>query len=211
MKIKICGITKLEDAQLCVEHGVDAIGFIFYPKSKRYISPDDARIIANGLPIFTHKIGVFVNEDVKEVNRIAKYVGLSAVQLHGNETVEYVSQITHPVIKSFGVDESFDYSTLNDYLNCGILLDVKDLEQHGGTGNSFDWGLIPKDVRNKIIIAGGVSTNNIENIYEKINPYGVDLSSSVELSPGIKDSDKIIEVLKIVNKIKQKEYDKRTN
>lgn len=208
MKIKICGITKLEDAQMCVEHGVDAIGFIFFPKSKRYISSEDAKNIATSLPIFTHKIGVFVDEDVDEVNRIAKIVGLSGVQLHGNETVEYISQINHPVIKSFGVDETFDFTTLSDYSNCGILLDVKDIEQHGGTGNSFDWELIPKYVRKKVIIAGGVSPDNIVEIHEKINPYGVDLSSSVEVSPGIKDADKIIEVLNIANKIKQKKYDK---
>ncbi len=208
MKIKICGITRLEDAQLCVELGVDAVGFIFYPKSKRYIPPENTKIITSSLPIFTHKIGVFVDEDVEEVNRIAEFVGLSGVQLHGNETVEYISQISHPVIKSFGVDETFDFSTLNDFSHCGILIDVKDIEQHGGTGNSFNWDLIPKEIRRNVIIAGGVSPNNIAEIHEKINPYGVDLSSSVEESPGIKDSDKIIEVLKIINKIKQQEYDK---
>jgi len=211
MKIKICGITLIEDAQLCVEHGVDAIGFIFYSKSKRYVSPEDAKNIVASLPIFTHKIGVFVNEDVAEVNRIAKQVGLSGVQLHGNETVEYISQITHPVVKSFGVDESFDFSLIEAYKDCTILLDVKDTEQHGGTGNSFDWELIPEDIRSRVIIAGGVSPNNIVEIHEKINPYGVDLSSSVEVSPGIKNSKKIIDVLKIINKIKQQEYDKRTD
>ncbi len=211
MKIKICGITRLEDAQLCVKHGVDAIGFIFYPKSKRYISPEDAKNIVVALPVFTHKIGVFVNEDIEEANRIAKLVGLTGVQLHGNETVEYISQISHPVIKSFGVDESFDFATLNDYSHCGILLDVKDTKQYGGTGNSFDWDLIPEDVRSRVIIAGGVAANNIDEIHKSINPYGVDLSSSVEISPGIKDSDKIIEVLKIINEIKQQKYDKRTD
>jgi len=208
MKIKICGITRVEDAQLCVKHGVDAIGFIFYPKSKRYISPEDAKNIAASLPIFTHKIGVFVDEDINEVNRIAKLVGLSGVQLHGNESVEYISQISHPVIKSFGIDESFDFSLIESYINCTPLLDVKDTEQYGGTGRSFNWELIPDGVRNKALIAGGVSINNINEINKKINPYGVDLSSSVEVSPGIKDSNKIIEVLKIVNKIKQLEYDK---
>ncbi|MCF6271528.1 MAG: phosphoribosylanthranilate isomerase [Melioribacteraceae bacterium] len=209
MKIKICGITKLEDAKLCVEYGVDAIGFIFYPKSKRHISSDDAKIIANSLPIFTHKIGVFVNEDANEVNSIAKYVGLSGVQLHGDETVEYISQISHPVIKSFGVNESFNFSLIDSYKDCTILLDVKDSEQYGGTGNSFNWELIPKRIRNEVIIAGGVSPNNINDIHEKINPYGIDLSSSVEVTPGIKDSNKIIEVLKIVNQIKQEEYDRK--
>lgn len=202
MKIKICGITRAEDAQLCVDYGVDAIGFIFYPKSKRFISPEAAKDIASSLPVFTHKIGVFVDEDINEVNRIAKYVGLSGVQLHGKETMEYISKISHPVIKSFGVDESFDFSLIDTYVNCTPLLDIKDTEQYGGTGKSFNWDLIPKEIRNKVIIAGGVSANNITEIHKNINPYGIDLSSSVEISQGIKDSNKIIEVLKIVNKIK---------
>jgi phosphoribosylanthranilate isomerase len=203
MKIKICGITRVEDAQLCVEHGVDAIGFIFYPKSKRYISPEKAKDIASTLPIFTHKIGVFVDEDIEEVNRIAKLVGLSGVQLHGNETVEYISQITHPVIKSFGVDETFDFSILNNYSNCGILLDVKDPEQYGGTGNSFNWDLIPKEIRHKVIIAGGVGINNIENISKNISPYAVDLSSSVEIEHGIKDIDKLKKLFKKYNELRK--------
>lgn len=189
MKIKICGITKLEDAQLAAELGSDAIGFIFYPKSKRFITPDNAKNISQSLPPLLHKIGVFVNEEIEEVNRIAKLVKLNAVQLHGNESQEYISQINYPVIKSFGVDETFNFSILNDFANCGIILDVKDTVQYGGTGNSFDWDLIPEELRSKIIIAGGVGIKNIEEIKNNINPYGVDISSSVEIEPGIKDKD----------------------
>ncbi len=209
MKIKICGITKLEDAQLCVEYGVDAIGFIFYPKSKRYISLDDAKEISLSLPPFVHKIGVFVNEDIEEVNRIASIVKLTGVQLHGDESPEYISHINYPIIKSFGVDESFNFSLIDSYKDCTILLDVKDTEQHGGTGRSFNWELIPKSIRSKVIIAGGVSPNNINDIYEKINPYGIDLSSSVEVTAGIKDSNKIIEALKIISQIKRKEDERK--
>ncbi len=208
MKIKICGITKMEDAQLCVEHGVDAIGFIFYPKSKRYITPEDAKSISVALPPFVHRVGVFVNEQVEEVNRIANIVKLTDVQLHGNESLEYISQINYPVIKSFGVDDSFNFSILNKYKNYGILLDVKDTEQYGGTGKSFNWELIPEDIRKKVIIAGGVGIKNVEDIYRNINPYGVDISSSVETEPGIKEKAKVIEVLKILNKIKLNKYAK---
>lgn len=203
MKIKICGITRKEDALLCSEYGADAIGFIFYPKSKRYIQPERAKEIANLLPPLFMKIGVFVNEKITEVNRIAKLVGLNAVQLHGSESPEYVEQMTHPVIKSFGVDNSFDFSKIDAYRNCEILLDVKDTDQFGGTGKSFDWNLIPNALRDKGIIAGGVSSNNIKKIYSLINPGAVDLSSSVEASPGIKDKNKIIEVLNIIKQIKQ--------
>ncbi len=206
MKTKICGITKLEDAQLCVKYGVDAIGFIFYPKSKRYITPEDAKNISVTLPPFVHRVGVFVNEQVEEVNRIANTVKLTAVQLHGDESLEYISKIHYPVIKSFGVDGSFNFSILNEYKNCGILLDVKDTEQYGGTGKSFNWELIPEDIRENVIIAGGVGINNVEDIFRNINPYGVDISSSVESEPGIKKKVKVIELLKILNKIKQSKY-----
>lgn len=207
MKIKICGITKREDAILCSQQGVDAIGFIFYPKSKRYISPEAAKEIANSLPSFLMKIGVFVNEEISEVNRIAQLVGLNAVQLHGDESPKYIEQMTHPVIKCFGVDESFDFAKIDNYKNCDILLDVKDSEQFGGTGNSFNWNLIPEYLRNKVIIAGGVSSNNIKDIYSTINPGAVDLSSSVEISPGIKDKNKIIEILNTIRQIKHNEHE----
>jgi phosphoribosylanthranilate isomerase len=201
MKIKICGITKLEDAKLAAELGADAIGFIFYPKSKRYITPDNAKSISQSLPPLLHKIGVFVNEEIDEVNRIANLVKLTAVQLHGDESPEYISKINYPVIKSFGVDETFNFSTLNDFSNCGIILDVKDTVQYGGTGNSFDWNLIPEELRSKIIIAGGVGIKNIDEIKKNINPYGVDISSSVELESGIKDKEKLKKLFEKYNEL----------
>ncbi|PIQ09670.1 MAG: N-(5'-phosphoribosyl)anthranilate isomerase [Ignavibacteriales bacterium CG18_big_fil_WC_8_21_14_2_50_31_20] len=201
MKIKICGITKLKDAQLCANLGADAIGFIFYPKSKRYIAPENAKSISLSLPPFVHKIGVFVNEEIEEVNRIAGLVKLTAVQLHGNESLEYISQINYPVIKSFGIDGDFDFSVLAEFNNCGIILDVKDTINFGGTGKQFDWNLIPKNIRNKIIIAGGVGINNIEEIHTNINPYGIDISSSVEVEPGIKDKDKLEKLFEKYNKV----------
>ena len=207
MKIKICGITRKEDALLCSNYGADAIGFIFYPKSKRYITPVAAKDIAHSLPPFLMKIGVFVNEEIGEVNRVAQLVGLNTVQLHGNESPQYVEQMTHPVIKSFGVDESFDFSKVDDYKNCNILWDVKDDKDFGGTGKSFDWNLIPENLRDKVIIAGGVSSKHIKDIYSTIHPGAVDLSSSVEISAGIKDRNKIIEVLSIIRQIKQNEHE----
>ncbi len=207
MKIKICGITRIEDALLCAELGVDAIGFIFYPKSKRYINPEIAKKVARNIPPFTSVVGVFVNEDIAEVNRISKLVGLNYVQLHGKESIEYIDKINSPVIKSFGVDISFDFYSTDNYSNCKILLDVKDEIEYGGTGKSFDWSLIPKELRSKVIIAGGISKDNIKLIYDLINPAAVDLSSSVEISPGKKDKTKIQEVMKLINEIKLKEYE----
>lgn len=205
MKIKICGITRMQDAQLCVEHGADAIGFIFYPKSKRYITPEAANDIALSLPPFIHKVGVFVNEDVEKVNRIAELAKLTTVQLHGDETPEYISQIKYPIIKSFGVNEHFDFKILDNYKNCGILLDVKDNINYGGTGKSFKWDLIPQNIRNNIIIAGGVGINNLETIITKIKPYAIDVSSSVESEPGIKNHNKLIKLLTKYNELKVRE------
>jgi phosphoribosylanthranilate isomerase len=201
MKIKICGITRLEDAQLCANLGADAIGFIFYSKSKRYIKPENAKDISIMQPAFMHRIGVFVNEKLEEVNRIANLVKLTAVQLHGDEDTEYISKINYPVIRSFGVDANFDFTLLDDFKNCGIILDVKDTVNFGGTGKSFDWNLIPQNIRSKIIIAGGVSISNIEEIKHNINPYGIDISSSVEIEPGIKDSNKLKQLFEKYNEL----------
>ncbi len=138
MKVKICGITTIEDALLCCEKSADAIGFIFYEKSKRCIAIDQAEAISKQLPPFVFKIGVFVNEETEKVNRAAKQIGLNAVQLHGNESPEYIEKINYPVIKSFRINETFDWKTIDKFQNCDILLDTFSTDQIGGTGKSFD-------------------------------------------------------------------------
>lgn len=200
MRIKICGITRLEDALVCEKKGVDAIGFIFYDKSKRYIKPEDAGKISEQLSPFLNKVGVFVNETSENINRISKIVGLNAVQLQGNEPFEFLNRINLPVIKGFRVKDDFDFGILNSFSNFGILLDSHSLHEYGGTGISFNWKKIPKEFRNKIILAGGVSSKNIEFIMNEINPAGVDVSSSLETSPGIKNHE---EIIKFINKINE--------
>lgn len=191
MKVKICGITNLEDAQLAVDCGADAVGFIFYEKSKRYITPSKANEIISSLPFLVLKVGVFVNEEIGKVNSIAKEIGLNAVQLHGNESIEYCKQISHPIIKAFRVNEDFDYSAIDQYSGYQIMLDTYSSKEHGGTGTSFNWENIPSQLKNKIILAGGISESNIEEIYKNVKPQAVDLSSSLEIEPGKKDSDKV--------------------
>ncbi len=115
MKIKICGITNIDDAKYCVDFGADALGFIFYRNSKRYIDPKIAKNIIEQLPPFISKVGVFVNEDTSVINKIAKEIKLSLVQLHGNESKDYISNINYPVIKAFRIDENFDFSQLENY------------------------------------------------------------------------------------------------
>ena len=198
MRIKICGITRVGDALVCEKYGADAIGFIFYEKSKRYIEPEEAGKISKQLSPFMSKVGLFVNESLENINRISKIAGLNAVQLQGEETVDFLKMISVPVIKGFRVNNDFDFDVLNSFSDYGILLDSYSSEEYGGTGKSFDWRKIPTHLRNKIILAGGISSENIGFIMKEINPAAIDVSSSLEVSPGIKDHNKI---LKFINKI----------
>ena len=196
MKVKICGITNIEDALLCCEYGVDAIGFIFYEKSKRYISFERAESISEQLPPFVFKVGVFVNEETEKVNRAAKQIGLNAIQLHGNESPEYIEKINYPVIKSFRINETFEWNTIDAFKNCNIMLDTFSTDQIGGTGKSFDWNLIPGKLRSRIILSGGITIDKLDTIFNEIKPAAIDLSSSLESSAGKKDEQKVIEFLK---------------
>ncbi|MBU1096549.1 MAG: phosphoribosylanthranilate isomerase [Bacteroidetes bacterium] len=202
MKIKICGITKLEDALLAAEYGADAIGFIFYSGSKRYISPSEAKIIINKLPAFLVKVGVFVDEDLKLVNEISSSVKLNAIQLHGEESQKYIDKTILPVIKAFRVKNEFDFSLLKKFNNCSFLLDAFDDADYGGTGKSFNWSSIPEKLKKNIILAGGIGSNNLDEIFSKIKPYAIDISSSIEDSPGIKNHEKLISFLSQFNKLR---------
>ncbi len=198
VKIKICGITNKEDALKCEKLGADALGFIFYKRSERFIKPEDAAIIVSLLSPFTFKIGVFVNDIAENVNSVAQRLKLNAVQLHGDEDVEFIKRIDYPAIKAFRVDESFDFMIINEYSSVSILLDSYNIKLFGGTGNKFNWNKIPESLRSKIILAGGINSSNVEYIINKIKPAAIDISSSVESSPGKKD---IIKLKEIFNKI----------
>ncbi|MBD3225597.1 MAG: phosphoribosylanthranilate isomerase [Caldithrix sp.] len=191
MRVKICGITNLEDAVVCQKHGADALGFIFYHGSKRYIKPEDANPIIDMLSPFIVKVGVFVNEKADTVNQIAEKLGLSFVQLHGDETPSHVAQIRWPVIKSFRVHHTFDFAELAPYKHCHFLLDTYNRNDYGGTGTAFNWKMIPASLRKRIILAGGISQDNIDEIFQTIRPAAIDLSSSLESRPGKKDHNKV--------------------
>ncbi|MBN1302731.1 MAG: phosphoribosylanthranilate isomerase [Melioribacteraceae bacterium] len=202
MRVKICGITNLGDAKLAAEKGADAIGFIFYRHSKRFIAPNDARLIIKKLPAFLVKVGVFVDEGFDEVNSTADKIGLNAVQLHGNETTEYADKISLPVIKAFRVEDGFNFSLLEEFHDCSHLLDGFDKNELGGTGKSFNWDNIPVNLRSKLIIAGGISVDNLEYIITKIKPEAIDLSSSIEDSPGKKNPYKLNELMNMFNSLR---------
>ena len=202
MKIKICGITNIKDAEYSYQLGADALGFIFYKKSKRYIEPQIAQEIIAQLPPFLTKVGVFVNEDPQVVNQLGKELKLNLIQLHGDESKDYINKIDYPVIKAFRVDDNFNFVQLENYENCYFLLDAYNQKEYGGTGEQFDWTRIPGSIKTKIILAGGVSEENIELIYRTIKPYAIDLSSSVEFQPGIKDHTKLEKLFKKFNDLR---------
>ena len=203
MKVKICGITNLDDALLSAELGADLLGFIFYPGSKRFISFEHAKEIIAQLPSSVEKVGVFVDHEVNELKSVSKLIGLTAIQLHGSEEQNYIDKITLPVIKGLRVKDDYDFALLNDFRNCTFLLDAYSEKDLGGTGKSFDWNIIPHELRSKIILAGGISSENIEYIYKNIKPLAVDLSSSLESSPGKKDMAKLKEFFNKINQLRQ--------
>lgn len=191
MKIKICGITNIEDALLCEKSGADSLGFVFYKKSRRYISPEDAGRITNALSAFTTRVGVFVNESPEEINQIVNLAGVNLAQIYTLENKYDLAKICYPVINAFRIKAFFNYSALNRFRDNYLLLDSYSKTGFGGTGKKFDWSKIPLDLRDKIILAGGISENDLEEIFEFVSPFSIDVSSSLEMAPGKKDSEKV--------------------
>ena len=203
IKIKVCGTTNLKDALFAVESGVDAIGFIFYKKSPRYILQKEAKDIVAKLPPFVETVGVFVNETSDKVNRIAEQCKLTAIQLHGDESPAFCRRIKRRVIKSFRVKDTNSFKGMADYDVSGFLLDSYNDESKGGTGKTFDWNLaLRAKKQGPIILAGGLNPYNVYTAIHRVKPYGVDVCSGVEKSPGIKDSLKIDEFIKSVRKFR---------
>jgi len=192
-RVKICGITREEDALMAVEVGADALGFIFYPKSPRYITPEEARLIKTKLPPFVTTVGVFVDEDAGRVMEIARDAGLGAIQLHGHETPAYCANMGINVIKALRVRDEGDIRAMARYEVSAFLLDTYKEGQMGGTGEVFDWDLALKANQGKtpIILSGGLNPDNVARAVEKVRPYAVDVSSGVEVQSGVKDRDKV--------------------
>ena len=201
MKIKICGITNYEDAKLACDLGADAIGFIFYKKSKRSVDAEEVKNIISKLPAFILKVGVFVNERIDIVNQIMQDCKLNIAQLHGDENVEYLNEINFPVVKALRISNNYDYNILKQYLNFNILLDTFNNNEFGGTGTNFKWDTIPSDIKSKIILAGGIKEENLEEIFSNILPYAIDVSSSLEEFPGKKNKSKMLSFFEKYNKL----------
>jgi phosphoribosylanthranilate isomerase len=183
MFVKICGITQLEDALAAVDAGANAIGFVFWPKSPRCIDPYRARAIAAQLPPFVTAVGLFVNQPREYVNGVASLVRLGAVQLHGDETPEFAASIAAPVIKALSVDHAQAWPA-----GATLLLDAHDPVQRGGTGRTIDWiAAAAIAARRRVLLAGGLTPDNVADAIAQVRPFGIDVSSGVERAPGVKD------------------------
>jgi len=197
VRVKICGITSLEDALQAVQAGADALGFVFYEKSPRNLNPEQAASIISELPPFVQAVGLFVNTDAGFVNDTADRCRLDLVQLHGDETTDYCDLISRRVIKAFRVRDISSLDTVKDYRVAGILLDAYSPRAYGGTGICFDWEIAGSagDFC-PLILAGGLTPDNIREAVDTVAPYAVDVSSGVESSPGRKDHEKVTEFIK---------------
>jgi phosphoribosylanthranilate isomerase len=194
VKIKICGITNLADALLAAELGADALGFIFYPKSPRKVEPEVARAIIAQLPPFVASVGVFVDEEASMVQDLVAQVGLDWVQLHGQESPEYCRSLGRKVIKGFRIRDERSLLELGPYrpIVQAFLLDTYKKGQVGGTGEVFDWHLALEAKKiGRIILAGGLTPENVGQAIATARPDAVDAASGTEASPGKKDPAKL--------------------
>ena len=185
VKVKICGITNLEDAVIAVEAGADALGFVFFRESPRNISPENAAAIIRHLPPFVQTVGLFVNEDPAIVNAVADQCGLDLVQLHGDESPDYCTAIKRRVIKAFRVKDDSSLDKIAQYQVAACLLDAWSLTAPGGTGKTFNWEIAARVAASHcIILAGGLTPENVADAVAAVKPYAVDVSSGVESEPG---------------------------
>ncbi len=205
-RIKMCGLTRDKDIEAGIKAGLDALGFIFYDKSPRNVTPDFVRSVVNRIGPFTDCIGVFVNREREEVEEIIEYCGLSHAQLHGSEDPKYcerVERFASPcrVIKAFRVSEDSSKEDFLPYANFihGYLLDTYSKGIAGGTGSTFDWSIIQHlQLQRPMILAGGLAPENVEDALQHVQPFGLDVNSGVEIEPGIKDHGKLFDFVRKV-------------
>jgi len=192
MKIKICGITNLEDALHACACGADALGFVFYGKSPRCLTPERARAIVVDLPPFVTTVGLFVNEDPQRIREIVEFCGIDVVQLHGDEEPADCEFAPRRVIKALRVRDAASLERQDDYKVPALLLDAWVKGTYGGTGHSFNWELAAAVARRRpVILAGGLTAGNVAEAVHTVRPYAVDVSSGVEAAPGRKDHEQV--------------------
>ncbi len=193
VKVKICGITNVEDALGAIEFGADALGFIFYPPSRRYVTPEKAKTIIDQLPPFTLKIGVFVNEEPETILKTLNECRLDGAQLHGQESPEFCAHFRRRVIKGLRPQREEEVARIGEYKVDALLLDSYHPDMVGGTGATFDWELAvaAKMFGMPVILSGGLTPENVAEAVRLVKPYAVDVASGVETFQGKKDLDKV--------------------
>lgn len=202
-RIKICGITRKEDALAAARSGADALGLVFYEKSPRHVSPAQAAQLASAVPPFVTLVGLFVNASAESVRATLQVVPLDVLQFHGDETPEFCAQFGRPYLKAIRVKPGVDLvQCAADYRHAqGLLLDAYVEGTPGGTGEAFDWGLIPHNLALPVILSGGLHAGNVAAGIRQVRPWAVDVSSGVEAGKGIKDAAKIAAFIKEVKHV----------
>ncbi len=202
-RVKICGLTRSEDVRAAVASGADAIGLVFYEKSPRSVTLDQAEQLAQGIPPFVSVVGLFVNASEARVNQVLERVPLDLLQFHGDETAEFCARFRRRWVKAIRVREDGQIRrAFQDYSQAaGLLVDAWDPDRYGGTGQSFNWNLIPQERPLPLILAGGLSSANVSAAVEQVEPWAVDVSGGVESGKGIKDAVKISEFIKEVRRV----------
>jgi phosphoribosylanthranilate isomerase len=189
--LKVCGITRLVDAQHALQQGATALGFVFWEKSPRAVGRRQARQIIEALPAGTTTVGVFVNESAEQIQEVMTVTGVTAVQLHGDETPEDFDCLDCPLLRSATLDDLVETSR-GWPPETTFLLDASDRVRRGGTGTAIDWERAAVEARQyKLVLAGGLTPLNVEEAIRTVRPFGVDVSSGVESAPGIKDLEKV--------------------
>jgi len=188
VRVKVCGITRVDDARLAADLGAWAIGFIFWPKSPRFVEPARARAIVDALPAYVLPVGVFVNQPAGEVEEVGRLVRLGAVQLHGDESAAYAAAMTRRVIKAMSPDRALGGEPERDWGMTTLLLDATEGDRRGGTGRTIDWDIAAAVARRRpVVLAGGLGPANIAEAIRTVRPAAVDVSSGLERVPGEKD------------------------
>jgi phosphoribosylanthranilate isomerase len=207
VRVKVCGITRAEDAHAAALSGADALGFVFHRPSPRYVAPEKAAAVIRTLPPFTMAVGIFVNLEKEEVEQIVARSGVHAIQLHGDEFPGECAGFSRPVIKAFRFSHEAPLPDLSEYRVAGLLVDSGSSGSWGGTGIPFDWENLngylngcTENIRRRLVVAGGLNAQNVGHAVRILKPYAVDVSSGVESEPGKKSEEKIKEFMHAVRK-----------
>ncbi|MCH9672086.1 MAG: phosphoribosylanthranilate isomerase [Gammaproteobacteria bacterium] len=203
IRVKVCGITRAEDAAAAADFGADAIGVNFFPKSPRYVAPESAQGLIEGIAPFVSVVALFVNPSREDVQTVLSRVDIDVLQFHGTETPEFCESFSRPYIKAIGVGEDVDLEAqaLRFRASRAVLLDALDTTRWGGTGETFDWSRVPERWGVPFVLAGGLDADNVAEAIQRVSPAAVDVCGGVEAEKGIKDLTKLENFMRSVHRV----------